>query len=151
MPVLVALFTPGMRDLTPASCLVYRMCAQLAGAKHTPLHVRQTQLCVLCVQDTMFLECCKASDLWTECQGSDHCPVWADFDVPATTLPQDFHPPALSTSCMFKGMLLGCSVLCCASSQPRARTWNLQLSASLTCLIYVDMSSFAVLCWARLG
>ena len=51
-----------------------------------------------------------ASDLWTECLGSDHCPVWADLDVPTLHLPQGFLPPALSTSHTFAGLLLNQSI-----------------------------------------
>lgn len=67
-------------------------------AMHTTLH---TLLHIL--QDRCLEDCCTGSDLWTECQGSDHCPVWADFALSAPALPQGFHPPALSTSYMFQG------------------------------------------------
>ncbi|KAL0040073.1 hypothetical protein WJX79_005110 [Trebouxia sp. C0005] len=54
-------------------------------------------------KDTPFVDKFTASDLWTECMGSDHCPVWADLDVPVPRLPQGFLPPALSTSHKFAG------------------------------------------------
>jgi hypothetical protein len=57
------------------------------------------------LQDTSFVDQFTASDLWTECMGSDHCPVWADLDVPILPLPQGFLPPALSTSHTFAGLL----------------------------------------------
>jgi len=57
------------------------------------------------LQDTPFVDRFTASDLWTECMGSDHCPVWADLDVPIPHLPQGFLPPALSTSHTFAGLL----------------------------------------------
>ena len=57
------------------------------------------------LQDTLFVDRFTASDLWTECMGSDHCPVWADLDVPIPHLPQGFLPPALSTSHTFAGLL----------------------------------------------
>ncbi|KAL0046517.1 hypothetical protein WJX82_002646 [Trebouxia sp. C0006] len=54
-------------------------------------------------QDTPFVDRFTASDLWIECMGSDHCPVWADLDVPTLHLPQGFLPPALTTSHNFAG------------------------------------------------
>ncbi|KAL0037867.1 hypothetical protein WJX79_002785 [Trebouxia sp. C0005] len=54
-------------------------------------------------KDTPFVDRFTASDLWTECMGSDHCPVWADLDVPVPHLPKGFLPPALSTSHKFAG------------------------------------------------
>ena len=38
--------------------------------------------------------------------GSDHCPVWAQLDVPSPELPQGFLLPALSTSHTFAGVIL---------------------------------------------
>lgn len=50
------------------------------------------------LQARPFVDAFTACDLWTECMGSDHCPVWATLDVPAPQLPQGFLAPALSTS-----------------------------------------------------
>ncbi|KAL3146027.1 hypothetical protein ABBQ38_015382 [Trebouxia sp. C0009 RCD-2024] len=49
-------------------------------------------------QGQPFVDSFTGSDLWVECMGSDHCPVWATLDVPTLQLPQDFLAPALSTS-----------------------------------------------------
>ena len=46
-----------------------------------------------------------ACDLWVQCMGSDHCPVWATLDVPQPELPKGFLAPALSTSHMLAGEL----------------------------------------------
>ncbi|KAL3155760.1 hypothetical protein ABBQ32_012777 [Trebouxia sp. C0010 RCD-2024] len=49
-------------------------------------------------QAQSFVDSFTGSDLWVECMGSDHCPVWATLDVPTLQLPQAFLAPALSTS-----------------------------------------------------
>ena len=56
------------------------------------------------VQEPLFVECFTGADLWVECMGPDHCPVWADLDMLIPQLPQDFLPPALSTRHTFAGM-----------------------------------------------
>ena len=52
------------------------------------------------------MKCFTSCDLWTECMGSDHCPVWAELDVLSPELPQGFLLPALSTSHTFAGVIL---------------------------------------------
>ncbi|DBA80829.1 TPA: hypothetical protein ACH3X1_008046 [Trebouxia sp. C0004] len=67
---------------------------RLAASAGTPADTQQA---------TPFVDQFTASDLWSECMGSDHCPVWADLDVPMLHVPQGFLPPALSTGHTFAG------------------------------------------------
>ncbi len=53
------------------------------------------------VQEPLFVECFTGADLWVECMGPDHCPVWADLDMLIPQLPQDFLPPALQHQAYF--------------------------------------------------
>lgn len=47
---------------------------------------------------------CTDCDIWMDMQGSDHAPVFADWDL-ATPLPMPEIAPPLSTRYMFTGML----------------------------------------------
>ena len=42
------------------------------------------------------------ADIWPECEGSDHCPVWADLTFTAE-LPRGRVAPALSSSSVLQG------------------------------------------------
>ena len=42
------------------------------------------------------------ADIWPECEGSDHCPVWADLKF-TEELPRGHVAPALSSSSVLKG------------------------------------------------
>ena len=55
-----------------------------------------------------------AADNWPECEGSDHCPVWADLQLEAG-LPVGHVAPALSSSHTLQGRWLWAAVLLCRS------------------------------------
>lgn len=65
---------------------------------HPHTHLVTHPLTSLPIQAQSFVDSFTGSDLWVECMGSDHCPVWATLDVPTLQLPQAFLAPALSTS-----------------------------------------------------
>ena len=53
------------------------------------------------LQETV-LEKLTGADIWPECEGSDHCPVWADLEF-TKELPRGHVAPALSSSSVLKG------------------------------------------------
>ena len=53
------------------------------------------------LQETV-LDKLTCADIWPECEGSDHCPVWADLDF-TEELPRGHVAPALSSSFMQQG------------------------------------------------
>ena len=63
--------------------------------------LRDLRCALFLLQETV-VDKLTGADIWPECEGSDHCPVWADLNF-TEELPRGHVAPALSSSFMQQG------------------------------------------------